>query len=66
MKYKRVSSEHEDFYMDWLCDVQQCEQCVRRRKSIRFSAYLIKSLAMRSMAALCHLLCGTLLMVKEN
>ena len=43
MKYKRVCSEHEDLYMDWLCDARQCEQCLRsrrRRRSVRFSVLL--------------------------
>ena len=41
MKYKRVCSEHEDFYTDWLCDARQCEKCLRkRRKSVRFSMLL--------------------------
>ena len=68
IKYKRVCSEHENLYMDWLCSARQCEQCLRRGdKCARFSVLLVyqmKPLAMRSMAGLCHLLCGTLLMVR--
>ena len=41
MKYKRVCSEHEDLYTDWLCDARQCEQYLRRSdKCVRFSVLL--------------------------
>ena len=51
MKYKRVCSEHENLYTDWLCDARQCdarqcdarqcEQCLRRSdKCVRFSVLL--------------------------
>ena len=45
MKYKRVCSEHENLYTDWLCDARQCKQCLRRRRrrgrrSVRFSVLL--------------------------
>ena len=70
MKYKRVCSEHENLYTDWLCDTLQCEPCLRRSdKCVRFSvplAYLIKPHAMRSMAGLCHLRCGTHSMISGN
>ena len=38
MNYKRVCSQHESLYNDWLCDARQCEQCLRRNdKYVRFS-----------------------------
>ena len=41
MKYKRVCSEHENLYTDWLCDALQCEPCLRRSdKCVRFSILL--------------------------
>ena len=41
MKYKRVCSEHEDLYTDWLCDARQCQQCLKRSdKCVRFSILL--------------------------
>ena len=41
MKYKRVCSEHENLYTDWLCDTLQCEPCLRRSdKCVRFSVLL--------------------------
>ena len=44
MKNKRVYSEHEDLYTNWLCDARQCEQCQRRSdKCVCFSVLLSTS-----------------------
>ena len=42
MKYKRVCSEHENLYTDWLCDALQCEPYLRRSDEcgVHFSALL--------------------------
>ena len=41
MKYKRVCSEHEDLYTDWLYDARQCEQCLRRSDKCVHSSVLL-------------------------
>ena len=54
MKYKRVCSEHEDLYTDWLYNARQCEQCLRRSdKCVCYSVLLSISVQ-----ASCYEKCG--------